>query len=75
MTCGATTCSRPHAADPASAEAPSLRAALRRIAIWRARARQRRALAMLDDTRLRDIGLTPPDPDPQMVLFRAFQAQ
>ena len=58
MTCGATTCSRPHAADPASAEAPSLRAALRRIAIWRARARQRRALAMLDDTRLRDIGLT-----------------
>ena len=37
--------------------------------------RTARALNHLDAHLLRDIGLTPPDPDPQMVLFRAFQAQ
>jgi uncharacterized protein YjiS (DUF1127 family) len=37
---------------------PPLAAALRRIAAWIERSRQRKALATLDDQMLRDIGIT-----------------
>jgi uncharacterized protein YjiS (DUF1127 family) len=38
-----------------------VRASLRLVARWRARARQRHALASLDERLLRDIGITPYD--------------
>jgi uncharacterized protein YjiS (DUF1127 family) len=38
-----------------------VRAGLRLVALWRARARQRHALASLDARLLRDIGITPYD--------------
>jgi uncharacterized protein YjiS (DUF1127 family) len=37
---------------------PLLAAALRRVAAWIERSRQRKALATLDDQMLRDIGIT-----------------
>ncbi len=36
----------------------ALRGLLHTVSVWRARARQRHALSMLDDHMLRDIGLT-----------------
>lgn len=43
-------------ASPSAAH--GFRALAARLALWRERGRSRRALAALDETRLRDIGLT-----------------
>ena len=48
-------------ARPSAPWRDTVRASLRLIALWRERARQRQALASLDERLLRDIGLTPYD--------------
>jgi uncharacterized protein YjiS (DUF1127 family) len=48
-------------AQPVSSWRKAAIAALRRIALWRERARQRQALAALDERLLRDIGVAPYD--------------
>jgi uncharacterized protein YjiS (DUF1127 family) len=45
-------------ARPAASWRDTAPATLRLVALWRERARQRRALASLDDRMLRDVGIT-----------------